>query len=113
MERTAAVEGDPVRGKTMDWTWTTGPTASSTHQHTFREDGTMSWRILDGKAEGKTGEEKQYASMQVSPDVWLVSYLAHSGYTITIALNFTNHEMKGAASNDKEWYPLEGSFRVG
>lgn len=107
-----AAESDPVRGKTMQWSWTKGPTADTTHEHTFNTDGTMTWRILDGKAAGKTGSEKEYLSARVSSDVQLVSYLAHSGFTITLALNFKDGKMVGSASNGTDWFPVEGTFQV-
>jgi len=107
-----AAQSDPVRGKTMQWTWTKGPTADSTHEHKFHVDGTMTWRILDGKAAGKSGEEKSYLSSRVSSDVQLVSYLSHSGFTITLALNFSDGKMYGSASNGTDWFPVEGTFKV-
>ena len=41
-----------------------------------------------------------------------VSYLAASGYTLTVVLNFTDHRMVGFASNDKEWFVQQGSFEI-
>ena len=103
---------DRIHGKTMRWTWTDGPTAGTTHEHVFNADGTMVWRVLDGPKSGKTGREKKYASEKVTDEVGIVSYLAESGYTITMALNFANRRMTGFASNDKEWMPIKGTFEV-
>lgn len=101
-----------IRGTTMRWTWTAGPTAGTTHEHVFNEDGSMTWRVLDGPKSGKSGREKEYAAEMVSDDVGVVSYLADSGYTITMALNFDNAGMVGFASNAKEWMPVKGMFDV-
>jgi hypothetical protein len=48
----------------------------------------------------------------VTDDVGVVSYLAESGFTITIVLNFGNGRMVGFASNAKEWMPVKGTFEV-
>jgi hypothetical protein len=103
---------DRIRGKTMRWAWTDGPTAGTTHEHVFNADGSMVWRVIDGPKAGKTGREKKYASEIVTDDVGVVSHLAESGYTITMILNFGNHGMTGFASNDKEWMPVKGTFEV-
>lgn len=103
---------DRIRGKTMRWTWTKGPTAGTTHEHVFNDDGSMVWRVLDGPKSGKSGHEKEYAEGMVTDDVGVVSYLAESGYTITMVLNFGNGRMTGFASNAKEWMPVQGTFEV-
>ena len=96
----------------MRWTWTEGPTSGITHEHVFNEDGTMTWRVLDGPKSGKAGHEKKYGEEMIASDVGVVSYLAESGYTITMVLNFGNGRMVGFASNAKEWMPVKGSFEV-
>jgi hypothetical protein len=103
---------DPIRGKTLQFFWTKGPVANTTHEHTFNTDGSMSWRILDGDAKGKTGDEKEYASMPVTADVQVVSYHSSSGYTVTLALSFRDGRIVGAASNTEQWFPVEGTFKV-
>jgi hypothetical protein len=65
---------DRIHGKTMHWTWTDGPTAGTTHEHVFNDDGSMVWRLIDGPKSGKTGREKHYASEIVTDDFGIVSY---------------------------------------
>jgi hypothetical protein len=48
----------------------------------------------------------------VADGTFLVSYLAASGYTLTVALNFQDQQLIGFASSAKEWYPLRGTFEV-
>ncbi|HVR96365.1 MAG TPA: MoaF N-terminal domain-containing protein [Thermoanaerobaculia bacterium] len=113
---------DEVRGKTMRWTWTEGPTQGSTHEHVFHEDGTVEWRGVDasqeGAASGEGGEKKaapaaKYAAIRITDEVCVVSYLApESGYTLTVVLNFRDHSIVGFASGAKEWFPIEGAFEV-
>ena len=101
-----------ILGKTIRFTWTDGPTKGQTHEHVFHEDGTLEFRSIDGTEKGKPTKEKEYAAMKVAEDVFLVSYLASSGYTLTVALNLSSHKVFGVASNAKEWFPVQGTLEV-
>jgi hypothetical protein len=48
----------------------------------------------------------------VTPEVYVVSYLAPSGFTLTVALNFATRELVGFASGQKQWYPVRGTFEM-
>jgi hypothetical protein len=98
-----------LSGRTLRWTFEDGPTAGGTYEHTFDPDGSVSFRKVDEGEEGKPTREKKYASFEVAPEVQIVSYLAESGYTLTVALNFETGRLYGFASNDKEWYPVSGT----
>jgi len=116
---------DPLRGKTVRWTFEDGPTAGTTFEHRFSPDGTVEYRAV-GAASGTStqGQRKpaaaaplerkptRYVTRKAAPDVFAVSYLAASGYTLTVVLNFTDHRMVGFASNDKEWFVQQGSFEI-
>ncbi len=103
---------DPVRGHTIRWTWTEGPVAGVTHEHVFGTDGTVTWRVLSGPQQGHSGREDDYAVYPVSDSVYAVSYLAASGYTLTVVLNFVTREMFGFASGADAWHPGHGTFDV-
>ena len=94
-----------VRGTTMRWTWTEGPTKGKVHEHVFHQDGTVEY----GSA---SGERPPYAAFEVTPEVCAVSYLAPSGFTLTVVLNFATHEMVGIASSKDQWHPVRGTFEV-
>ena len=107
---------EALRGRTVRFTFEEGPTSGSSYDHTFREDGTVTWRD-PAKAEGKTESDSntkepptKYGAFQVTDDVYVVSYLSKSGYTLTVALNFETDELFGFASNDQNWYPVRGVF---
>jgi hypothetical protein len=111
---------EAIRGTTMQWTWTDGPTRGKTHEHVFHEDGTVEWREA-GVPLAETGgapapaprrapERVPYAAVEVARNVYAVSYLAGSGFTLTVVLNFENHQLVGFASGGKEWHPLRGTF---
>lgn len=49
---------DRVRGKTLRWTRTEGPTAGKSHEHVFADDGTVSWRAVgEGAPVGKAAKD--------------------------------------------------------
>jgi phenolic acid decarboxylase len=99
---------DSLPGKVIRWTCTDGPMPGS-FEHTFSDDGTVVWRILDGPMKGGSAKEKKYTAFRVSSDVYSISYLAASGHTLTVILNMKDKQMFGYASNDKEWIALRGT----
>ncbi|HKW85319.1 MAG TPA: hypothetical protein VJN68_16345 [Burkholderiaceae bacterium] len=104
-----------VSGTTMRFTWTSGPTQGKAHDHRFGEDGQVEWRSAASQGtQPAVGEfeRARYAALDVSDDVCLVSYLAKSGYTLTVALNFADSAICGVASNEKTWTPVGGAFEV-
>jgi hypothetical protein len=118
MARTAS---DGVRGTTLQWTFTEGPQAGKTYEHTFHEDGTVEYRAIEDEAEdtlsgkqerddGSPSERPPYAAYTVSDTVQLVSYRADSGFTLTVALNFADHRLASIASNSEQWFPARGTF---
>ena len=97
-----------VSGKTIRFTWTDGPTTGEAHEHRFHDDGSVEYRKAGSTADYQ--REKRYAAERVSDEVDLVSYLAASGYTLTVALNYRDKSIVGFASNDKQWFPVKGKF---
>ena len=100
---------DRIRGKTITFTWTDGPTKGDSHEHIFHDDGSVEYRKVEAKA-GKFTREKRYGAVKVTDDIYLVSYLGSSGYTLTVVLNFRDHTVVGFASGAKEWFPVKGQF---
>jgi len=115
---------DAIRGITMRWAWSEGPTKGKVHEHVFHDDGTVEWHDAGSAsltkpskevagAHGSTRLERvPYAAFEVTPEVFAVSYLAASGYTLTVVLNFATRQLVGVASGGKDWYPLRGTFEV-
>jgi len=101
-----------LSGKSIRWTFTDGPMAGTTFEHFFDADSSVTWRIVDGPHKGATKRERLYAAEQIDEQTWAVSYLAASGHTLTVVLNFANHRAIGFASNDKTWVPQHGTFEV-
>jgi molybdenum cofactor biosynthesis protein MoaF len=119
---------DPIRGRTIRWTYEDGPTKGKTFEHTFGRDGRVSYRMLDGKPAGtsengsaKTGksengspksENPKYEVAPVTDDVYTVAYLAPSGYTLTSVLDLDAGTIVSIASNEKELVVQRGTFEV-
>ena len=126
----AQAEDDPVRGKTMRWTFTEGPTAGSTYEHAFAKNGTVKFKQVGGEgaapdAKGMAARKKpakakkpdkpdapKYAAMRAADGAYAVSYLSGSGYTLTVVLNLAEKTLVGFASNDKQWFPVKGTFET-
>jgi len=127
----AQADDDPVRGKTMRWRFTDGPTAGSTYEHAFGKNGTVKFKLVGGEgaarpdAKGKAAKKKpaqakkpdkpdtpKYAAMRAADGAYAVSYLSGSGYTLTVVLNLADKTLVGFASNDKQWFPVKGTFET-
>jgi hypothetical protein len=113
----AQPDRDPaIRGKSIRFRWTEGPTKGTTHEHVFHEDGSVVWHDVGASKpsspEAGVPERPAYAASQVAEGVYVVSYLAPSGYTLTVVLNFGNRQLVGFASSAKEWFPVRGTFEV-
>jgi hypothetical protein len=113
MQMTEPTRDPAVRGKTIQFRWTEGPTKGMTHEHSFHPDGTVEWHDAGKPSQQKQSAERAtYAAVAVADGAYLVSYLAASGYTLTVVLNFNDQQLIGVASSAKEWFPLRGTFVV-
>ena len=114
-----------IRGTTMRWAWTEGPTQGMVHEHVFHDDGTVEWRDAGSAPPKKPSKDAEggrvttrperapYAAFEVTPKVFAVSYLSSSsGFTLTVVLNFATGQLVGVASGGKDWFPLRGTFEV-
>jgi len=101
-----------LSGKTIRWKFVDGPTAGITFEHTLNPDGSIVWRAMDGAYEGASKQEKFYAAVKIDEQVWVVSYLAESGHTLTVVLNFANHQATAFASDNKTWQQINGTFEM-
>jgi MoaF N-terminal domain len=101
-----------LTGKTIRWTFADGPVAGVTFEHVLHEDGSVTWGYVGGEHKGATAREKSYAAVKVNDKTWVISYLAASGHTLTVVLDFDDHRAIGFASNDKSWYEQHGTFEL-
>jgi molybdenum cofactor biosynthesis protein MoaF len=117
---------DPLRGKTVRWTYDDGPMAGKSFEHTFGNDGTVTWRETGGdersakppsngkqkSAKPATEAKARYEVAGINDDVCAVSYLSKSGFTLTSVLDFASGTVVSFASNEKELVPQRGMFEV-
>ena len=100
---------DAIRGNTITWTFTDGPTANKKFEHEFRPDGSVVYRM---EGSDKSTTEKKYESSQIAENVFVVSYLASSGWTLTTILDFGSGKAVAIASNEKQLVVQHGTFQV-
>lgn len=108
---------DPIRGSTIRWSYDDGPTKGTEFEHVFAKDGTVTYRMLDKQSQSENGETKKtekptYEVANVGPDVWAVSYLAPSGFTLTTILDLDSGKLVSFASNEKQLVIQHGTFEV-
>jgi hypothetical protein len=120
------MESDPVRGKTIRWKYDDGPVAGKSFEHTFGIDGVVAWTEIDGrkdttksstngrpKTDERPAETKaKYEVAPIKEDVYAVSYLAASGFTLTSVLDFSAGTVVSFASNEKQLFLQRGTFEV-
>ena len=99
-----------LTGKTIRWKFVDGSTAGITFEHELHEDGSITWRALDGAYKGASRREKSYTAVKVGEHVWAISYLAASGHTLTVLLNLDDHRATAFGSNEKSWEMSHGTF---
>ena len=108
---------DCLRGRTIKFAWTQGPTEGKVHEHRFHDDGTVEWRAVDrttDAAKPAPGERPEYFAADLGHDACFMSYLSpKSGYTLSLVLNFANRTILGVASNEKQWHRVRGWLEVG
>jgi phenolic acid decarboxylase len=103
---------DSLTGKTLCWTLADGPMAGKTYEHKFNADGTIEYRGVDGGVRGKPSRSRKAGTAKIEDQVFAMSYLGDSGYTLSVVLNFSTKKLVGFASNDKEWFQQHGTFDV-
>jgi hypothetical protein len=110
---------DAVRGKTIRFKWSEGPTKGKVHEHVFHPDDTVEWHESGAPPAGSRGsqgaaekERPPYGAVKVAEEIYVVSYLAPSGFTLTVALDFRDRSIAGYASGARDWFPVRGTLEV-
>jgi hypothetical protein len=65
-----------------------------------------------GQQTAAAGERSRYEVARVGDDVYAVTYLAPSGWTLTSILDFRTRGLVSVASNEKQLFVQRGSFEV-
>lgn len=102
---------DPMRGRTVQWTFDDGPMKDKTFEHTFEASGAVTFRMVGGAAgKGTTVDKCEIEAL--GDDVCVVSYLGPSGYTLTTVLDMGTGKLVAFASNEKELTVQHGRFHL-
>lgn len=100
---------DPIHGHTIRWKYEDGPSAGTSFEHEFHDDGTVAY-WMTGSMEPTI--ERNYEVAQVTEMVFAVSYLTRSGWTLTSILDFDTGRLVTFASNTHELTVQHGYFQV-
>ena len=90
-----------IRGKTIRFAWTHGPTEGSVHEHVFHPDGTVEWH------DAKPGDPPKGSSAKAATE-----RRPASGFTLTVVLDFGSAQIVGFASGQGQWVPVRGTVEV-
>jgi hypothetical protein len=102
---------DPIRGKTVQWSFDDGPMKDKTFEHTFDASGAVTFRMVGGGADkGTTVGSSEIEAL--GDDVCVVSYLGPSGYTLTTVLDMRSGKLVAFASNENELIVQHGRFNL-
>jgi hypothetical protein len=96
-----------IRGETIRWSFDDGPTKGTVFEHTFNQDGSVSYR-MDGS--NKTTREDHYECVALGDAGYVVSYLAKSGWTLTAVLDEKDKSVTAIASNAQQLVVQHGHF---
>lgn len=104
---------DPVRGRTLRWSYVDGPVAGKTFEHTFAMDGTVTYRDVTaahpGAAERPGEPAARYELARINDDIYAVSYLSKaSGYALTTVIDTRSRTIVSFASNEKQLFIQHG-----
>lgn len=105
---------DPISGRKVRWSYRDGPVKGKTFEHSFGTDGTVTWREVAGTQPAASGAAKEpgahYEVARITDDVYTVSYLAPSGFTLTTIVDAKTGEIVSFASNEKELVVQRGKL---
>jgi hypothetical protein len=105
-----AMSADPVRGKTLRWRYDDGPVKGMTFEHAFAADGTVTYRDATGTGPGAGSNEPgvPYEAEPVDDHIYVVSYLASNGFTLTTVVDTRSRKIVSFASNEKQLVSQHG-----
>lgn len=102
--------GNPITGHSLRWKFSDGPMAGKSFDHTFSRNGNVSFREVGADPGAKGASADRYEVASVGQDVHAVSYLAPSGYTLTVVLDYKSLKLVAFASNENSLTMQQGTF---
>jgi hypothetical protein len=104
------MRSDPVRGKTLRWRYDDGPVKGKTFEHAFAMDGMVKYREITSAGTGTGSDEPgiHYEAIPIDDHIYVVSYLASSGWTLTTVVDTRSRKIVSFASNEKQLVSQQG-----
>lgn len=100
---------DPIKGKTVRWTYDDGPMKGKSFEHAFSADGTVTWKEA-GEAEPLPESTAKYEAAPINDDVYTVSYLSGHGWTLTTIVDTKSGAIVSFASNEQQLVVQHGTL---
>jgi hypothetical protein len=107
-----AMVANPITGHSLRWKFSDGPMAGKSFDHTFSRNGHVSFNEVTSDPDAKPGTAGQYQVACVAQDVFAVSYLSPSGYTLTVVLDYKTRKLVAFASNETSLTMQQGTFEA-
>jgi len=104
------MEKDPVRGKTIRWSYDDGPVKGQLFEHTFGTDGKVSYREPGASRGGGAEPSIPYNVEVIDDHVYAVSYLSTNTWTLTTVVNESSRKIVSFASNEKSLVVQHGKL---
>jgi hypothetical protein len=93
--------GDPLKGKSLRWSYSDGPLKGKQFEHEFTHDGKVAWKMA-GDAKPSADSSASYHFERINDGVYSFSYLSAHGYTLTTVVDERSGSIVSFASNEKE-----------
>ena len=98
-------------GKTIQHTWTEGAFAGGSFKNQYRSDNSALLECVAGGFKGTKAELKTYSARNIGTNLWLMSWLEESGYSVSIVFDFNSKKVTGTISKpNAEFYPVSGTI---
>src|SRR3977135_1811467 len=99
--------GDPLKGKTVRWTYDDGAMKGKTFEHQFGNEGTVAWKGADEENPSADANAK-YEYAPINDGAYVFSYLSSHGFTLTTVVDEKAGTVVSFASNEKDLYIQPG-----
>jgi hypothetical protein len=103
---------NPITGRSLRFTFQDGPVAGKSFDHVFSRNGNVTFREVGSDPNAKPGSAEQYQVASLGQDIHTVAYLAPSGYTLTVVLDYRSRKLVAFASNEKSLTLQHGTFET-
>ncbi len=102
------IKGRFINGLTITYKWGEGDFEGAKYRIEYKANGTVSWKGLEGWEKGESNIENNYYARKIDDDIYTISMLEESLWTVTLIFNTKTKRIYGCASNEKEIYKPEG-----